>query len=289
MPGNCRVLDSGRVGGGCISDAQRVDVQDHDGRERILFVKRNDLSFLDNFQSEWDGLTRLSDAQVIGVPRPLAVGASGESAWLITEWIESGRRENDFFVRFGRDLAELHRATLGDRIGLDRDNYLGSARQLNSPDNFNSPGISWPDFFAEQRIGFQIRWAVDQGLADTRLAADGERIAGEMDRLLEGRENATSLLHGDLWSGNYLVDELGAPVIIDPAVYYGHREADLAMVLLFGGFPPEFIAAYDEAWPLESCWQERVEIYKLFHLVNHVNLFGDSYVDGCMRILRRFV
>lgn len=275
VPSVKEVMEARSVGGGCISEAWRVSVHDQSGRARSLFVKSNTTAFLDNFQAERDGLVRLSQPDVIGVPKPIAVGESNERAWLVTEWIEQGTRGRDFFTRFGRDLARLHAATRGQRIGLDRDNYLGSAPQMNSPcDN-------WVAFFADRRIGFQLRWSIEQNLADSVLRSNCERILETLEQLLSGRADESSLLHGDLWSGNYLCDSLGAPTIIDPAIYYGCREAELGMLQLFGSCPQAFYDSYLDTFPLAGGWQRRVKVYVLYHLLNHLNLFGLGYLDQC--------
>jgi fructosamine-3-kinase len=275
IPTTSEVIESQPVGGGCISDARRVSVRDESGRARTLFVKTNEASFLDNFHAEWDGLIRLSEPDMIGVPGPIAVGEVEDRAWLVTEWVEQGPRGGDFFAKFGQNLARLHESTLGRQIGLDRDNYLGSAQQVNSPCD------SWVEFFADQRIGFQLRWAVEQNLADSSLRENCERIVQNMDRLLEGRDDQTSLLHGDLWSGNYLCNSAGQPTIIDPAIYYGCREAEFGMLRLFGSCPAAFYDAYTETLPLPGGWQQRVSVYVLYHLLNHLNLFGGGYLDQC--------
>ena len=266
------------LSGGCISDAMRVRLRDSNGTRRECFVKSNQVSFLENFRAEWDGLDRIASAGAIRVPQPIAVGASGQRAWLILEWIEQNRVSPDYFERFGRKLARLHQVTLGTRIGLDSNNFLGAAPQNNSASD------TWPGFFAEQRIGFQLRWATDQGLADARLRRDVDRIVQEMERLLSGDDATTSLLHGDLWSGNYLGDAEGEPVLIDPAVYYGNREAEFGMLRLFGACPGRFYEAYDEAFPLAPGWQRRVNVYVLYHLLNHLNLFGRGYHPQCCEV-----
>ncbi len=278
VPGMGQLAEVRAVSGGCISDANRVAVGAARGGTKLLFVKRNDESFLDNFRCEMDGLVRLREPAAIAVPQPIAVGAAQGSAWLVTEWIDPGARRVDFFASFGRHLAELHRRTLGQRIGLDRDNYLGSARQCNSAKD------RWPAFVAENRIGFQLRWAKDQGLVSDPLADDCQRIIDAIDSLLEGREDRTSLLHGDLWSGNYLSDAEGQPVIIDPAIHYGCREAEFGMLRLFGSCPSEFFEAYHDAFPLPDGWQRRVRVYVLYHLLNHLNLFGRGYLGQCQSV-----
>lgn len=248
---------------------------DVDGTARSLFVKSNDASLLDNFQCESDGLTRLSEPKVIGVPVPVAVGVVDREAYLVTNWIDQEPIDNDFFVRLGKSLADLHRVTLGSQIGLNRDNYLGAARQI------NDPLVSWPQFFAVNRIEFQLRWGVDQGLADRSLRRDCQQIIESIDPILDGRDNATSLLHGDLWSGNYLCGPDGRPLVIDPAVFHGCREAEFGMLKLFGSCPKSFYDAYNERFPLPAGWQRRVEVYVLYHLLNHLNLFGRCYLDQC--------
>jgi fructosamine-3-kinase len=285
MPSVASVTDIQSVGGGCISDARRVTIVERSGARRVVFVKSNAASFLGNFQAEQRGLTRLNEPGVIRVPKPLAVGTAENHAWLVTDWIEQGSRGDDFFQRFGRRLAELHRATLGDEIGWPEDNFLGSARQINAACD------SWVDFVARHRIGFQLHWAVDQGLADAALRRDCEQIIASMEILLGGRDPSTSLLHGDLWSGNYLCDSDGEPALIDPAVYCGCREAEFGMLRLFGSCPADFYDSYLETFPLPGGWQRRANVYVLYHLLNHLNLFGSGYHGQCKsmaaEILRR--
>ncbi len=275
VPSVSSIVETRGVGGGCISQAHRVIARDETGQTRTLFVKSNVASFLDNFQAEWNGLERLSESGTIGVPKPIAVGVAENIAWLVTDWVEQRSHGHHFFESFGRGLANLHQATLGTEIGLESDNFLGSARQI----NVRCP--SWVEFVAAHRIGFQIRWAVDQGLADPTLRGDCERIVQTMDRLLDGRDDQTSLLHGDLWSGNYLCDSAGEPTIIDPAIYYGCREAEFGMLRLFGSCPGSFYDAYLETFPLPDGWQQRVSVYVLYHLLNHLNLFGSGYHGQC--------
>ena len=270
-----------RIGGGCISDAARVIAQ-IDGMPVELFLKSNEVSFLDNFECEAMGLAHLAAADAIRIPNVIAVGIVDGRAWFISEWIEQGTSSPRFYEKFGRELAGLHRATSGDQIGWDRDNYLGAARQINTVSSALSSS-DWTDFVVDHRIGFQLRWALDQGLADQRLQRDVEAVMGRMSDLLSGRERSASLLHGDLWSGNYLCDSNGDPVIIDPAVYRGCREAEFGMIRLFGACPASFEEAYHDAFPLPDGWQRRVSVYVLYHLLNHLNLFGHGYHSQCQR------
>ncbi|WP_146523462.1 fructosamine kinase family protein [Stieleria varia] len=279
-----RVVESQTVGGGCISPAWQVLVERSDNGERErLFVKRNSMAMAENFRCEASGLTALAQTGTIRVPSPLATLVHGSHAYLVLPWIETSKRRNGFFEEFGRRLAQLHRATSGDQIGWHEDNFLGSAPQKNAAMQ------NWPHFVAEQRIGFQVRWAVDQGLADRRLQADCERIMSAMPEILDGRQQGTSLLHGDLWSGNYLCDDSGQPVLIDPAVSRGCREAEWGMIRLFGACPVEFEQAYQETWPMNDGWQRRSSVYVLYHLLNHLNLFGSGYLGQCRSLAAEIV
>ena len=294
------VTDQRSLGGGCISDVAVVTVRcedreawkrltqnDQAAAETQLVIKRNSAEMVGNFRCEAEGLQAIAGAGVIRVPAVYAVDVVGGQAWLAMESIAVGsaRSAGGGYREFGRQLARFHRATSGTEIGWHQDNFLGSAHQP------NSVCPTWPEFVAVRRIGFQIRWAADQGLVDSKLKSDCETIVARMQDLLSGRDEVTSLLHGDLWSGNYLFDTDGQPVLIDPAVSYGCREAEWGMIKLFGGCPPEFEAAYLDQWPLAAGWRRRVLIYLLYHQLNHLNLFGSSYLGGCRstaaEVLRR--
>jgi protein-ribulosamine 3-kinase len=280
LAGEGTVVDWQTVGGGCISQARRVRLRDHRGSERLLFVKSQAPSFLQNFRCEADGLAALGAVGAIAVPQTLRVARVGRQAWLVMQWISaqrvaSGGDDSDFFTVFGRQLAQLHYLTRGQRIGLQSDNFLGAARQI------NTSATSWSEFVQQHRLGFQLRWAVDQQLIDRPLQRDLALLIGRLPDLLAGRDDETSLLHGDLWSGNYLCDTTGQAVVIDPAIYYGCREAEFGMLKLFGGCPAVFYDAYQESWPLPPGWQQRARVYVLYHLLNHLNLFGSSYLGRC--------
>jgi len=307
------VVDCRPVTGGCISDTCRVQVRliprtdepvhvanpagfvDRiSGRlsgsqafgERSFLVKAQTTAFLEPYQREAEGLRALAAVGAIRVPEPIQVRSIGDTAYLVTEWIESaapGSGDGFFFETFGRRLANLHRLSVGRRIGSDSDNFLGASRQINLPSD------SWEDFVAQHRLGIQIRWATDSGKSDVELRSDVDRVIESLGELLSGRAEETCLLHGDLWSGNYLQDAGGRPVIFDPASYYGCREAEFGMLLLFGGCPTGFFRAYEEEWPLPSGWRRRAEIYKLYHLLNHLNLFGEGYLSACRRSVREIL
>lgn len=275
------VVDSRAIGGGCMSDAMRVTVRDSNGTKRDLFVKCNQAGFAENFRCEFDGLRQLAAVGVIRTPEPMCVDTIGDTTFLVMEWIEAGRQSD--FGLLGQQLADLHRRSSGRQIGLQYDNFLGATRQINTSSS------DWIAFVQEQRIGAQLRLAIDAGLIDAACKRDIESIIHAMPSVLAGREEMTSLLHGDLWSGNYLFDSSNQPVVIDPAIYYGCREAEFGMLLLFGGCPPEFYESYNNAWPLPPGWQQRCKVYVLYHLLNHLNLFGGSYLNQCKRVSREIV
>jgi fructosamine-3-kinase len=254
------------VSGGCIHRCYRGEC---DGR--AVFVKLNQARFADAFAAEADGLRALRAAGCRS-PQPLAHGTVGDSAYLLLEFLEL--RTTGDFAALGTMLAALHRRQ-GERFGWQRDNYIGATPQQNGWCD------SWAAFWRQRRLEPQLALAV----------ANGYRIdVPPVWRLLEGHEPTPSLLHGDLWSGNAAFLPDGTPVLFDPAVYYGDREADLAMTELFGGFPPEFYAAYGAAWPLAHGYEQRKHLYNLYHLLNHLNLFGGGYlaqVRAALRLLTR--
>ena len=270
------------VGGGCIAEAA-VAVFGDGSR---VFVKRS-AAASGMFEAEAEGLRALAAANAIRVPQVLAVAATA----LVLEWVEAGPRKADFFEDFGRRFAALHRSR-GKACGFPGDNFIGSTPQPNRPldaawdEASEDDGGGWPAFFLERRLRFQARLAGRRDGGELVRLLD--RAEAGIEALLTGAVEPPVLLHGDLWSGNYLVDEHGAACLIDPAVYYGHREADLAMTRLFGGFDGVFYGAYEEAAPLPPGQQERLPVYQLYHLINHYNLFGGGYHAQARRILQRY-
>ena len=194
---------------------------------------------------------------------------------LVLEWVQAGRRPADFDERLGRGLAELHRCT-APRFGFEMDGFCGPTPQPNGWLD------AWVPFYAERRLGHHARLAAARGREVDELEGLVERLSG-----LLGAPEPPALIHGDLWSGN-LMDHHGAPALVDPAAYFGHREAELGMMVLFGGFSARVFAAYDEAWPLQPGWRERLPLYTLYHLLNHDHLFGGGYWQQAMAIVRRF-
>jgi fructosamine-3-kinase len=264
------------VGGGSINDAYRLDTAA--GR---FFVKVNSADrFPSMFEAEADGLRRLRDAKALRVPSVIATGEDHDDAYLLLEWIEEGAKTLAFWESFGRGLARLHAHTR-ERFGLDRDNYIGSLKQVNTPEP------DWPGFFVHHRLEPQLKLARDRKRMEAGASFRFERLFAKLDRLFP--KEAPALLHGDLWNGNFLCDTEGRPVLIDPAAYYGHREMDLAMTRLFGGLDPAAYDAYQAEWPLEAGWEERVDLCNLYPLLVHVNLFGGGYAAQVEAVLRRFV
>jgi fructosamine-3-kinase len=267
------------LSGGCINAAWQVTTS-----EGIFFLKTNPHCPDDLFECEFENLQAIHAVGKIATPRPVAWGpARGEQpAFLLTEMIQKGPRTWNFFEIFGAQLAEFHRAAVGERYGFRRDNYIGSTPQPNPWSG------SWTDFFREHRLLHQLHLAEQNGYRG-ELQRMGYRLADTLERWTDEPEEPPTLLHGDLWSGNYLCTEDGEPCLVDPACYYGRREADLSMTQLFGGFDQRFYDAYEEAWPLEEGARARKDIYKLYHQLNHLNLFGGTYLSGCLESLRRFV
>ena len=231
------------------------------------------------FEKETAGLRILASANAVGVPEVVSWGQKDDTAFLILQFIESTSKRPDFWERFAEELAILHH-NKADYFGLDHNNYIGSLQQSNRKcDN-------WPDFFREERLERQVKVARDDGKIETDIVRAFNRFYVKLPELFP--DEPPALVHGDLWSGNFMVSEEGKPVIIDPAVYYGHREMDLGMSQLFGGFPPQFYEAYHRFYPLEKGWQQRMDYCNLYPLMVHVNLFGGGYAESVQTILRKF-
>ncbi|MEK6748346.1 MAG: fructosamine kinase family protein [Pseudomonadota bacterium] len=261
------------IGGGSINEAFVVS----DGRTQV-FVKLNSVAHGDMFAAEAAGLRELAIPKALRVPAVIAEGKAGRRCFLVLEFIEFSAN-GGAIDRFGEGLARLHRHTQA-QFGWARDNTLGATPQINTPHRL------WPDFYAHRRLEYQFRLAADAGYRGTMLR-DGERLLSDLGKFFVTYRPCPSLLHGDLWSGNYAYDTQGAPVIFDPAVYYGDREADIAMTELFGGFPPAFYSAYKNAWPLDDGYQVRKILYNLYHVLNHFHLFGGSYARQAEQMVAR--
>lgn len=251
------------VGGGCINAAMVLsDANEH------WFVKRNRASLLPMFEAESDGLTAMAETASIRVPRPLCVGVAGAQAFIAMEYIPLGGRGARSAALAGERLAAMHQTTR-TCFGWHRDNTIGSTPQPNQPDP------DWIGFWRRQRLAFQLDLAARNGHRG-RLAERGALLLERLPALLDHAPKP-SLLHGDLWGGNMAVADNGDPVVFDPACYYGDREADIAMTELFGGFGADFQAAYRAVWPLDAGYRTRKVLYNLYHILNHLNLFGGGY------------
>lgn len=264
------------VGGGCINASYLIK----DGARRF-FLKTNCAACLTMFEAEAEGLREIAEAGAIRVPAPVCSGLAEESAFLVLEFIDFGAGARGGAETLARQLARMHRQT-GTRYGWHRDNTIGSTPQP------NAWSARWPDFWRERRLGFQLALAARNGYGGG-LQRQGERLMGRLDAFFAGYAPAPSLLHGDLWSGNYGFDHSGQPVIFDPAVYYGDREVDLAMTELFGGFPAAFHDAYRDAFPLDAGYRVRKTLYNLYHILNHLNLFGGSYLGQAEGMIARLL
>lgn len=264
------------VGGGSINDAYRLVT-----KKGTYFLKTNRADrYPSMFEAEADGLAHLRAPMAIRVPELMVQGTFADLSFLVLEYVPKGPKDDKFWRTFGTQLATLHR-TSASHFGLDRPNYIGSLVQVNTQEN------DWHSFLVQHRLEPMVKMGRDNGKLAAPIALRCERLYGRIDGLFP--QEAPSLLHGDLWQGNFLCTEDGAPVLVDPAVYFGHREMDLAMTHLFGGFVSAFHIAYHDAWPLEKGWQERVEICQLYPLLVHANLFAGNYVQQVDAILKRFV
>jgi len=252
----------GTLSGGCINSAFRVC----DG-DQCFFVKLNDANHQSTFAAEYAGLQELAGSGAIRVPAPIVSGIAADKAFLVTENIVMGG-DGDSAV-FGRQLAQMHQSQAA-QFGWYRDNTIGATPQLNEQES------DWITFLQRHRFGYQLQLALKKS-GGQKIHDLGLRLVEELPRFFESYQPEPSLLHGDLWGGNYAFSDQGEAVIFDPAVYYGDREADIAMTELFGGFSPKFYAGYAEVWPLDRGYSTRKRLYNLYHIINHFNLFGGGY------------
>ena len=234
-----------------------------------VFVKRLPLAERWRLDAEQDGLARIAMTGAVRVPRVLGTGEDDSEAWLELERLDLHAADAASDSRMGEALARLHAAG-ADAFGLACDNAIGASLQPNAQSS------DWVKFFRERRLGYQLELAARNGHRGA-LQVRGRRLLEELPAFFDGHRPLPSLLHGDLWAGNRAMLGDGTPVVFDPAVYYGDREADLAMTRLFGGFGPRFYAAYEAAWPCDAGAAARSDLYNLYHVLNHMNIFGGSY------------
>jgi fructosamine-3-kinase len=263
------------VGGGCINEA--FSLKTNFGKYFIKF--NSSTTFPGMFDKEAAGLKILSDTKTIDIPEVTGTNRTTKYSYLLLQFIENGIPSGNFWSDFGSKLADLHRNT-SEFFGLDHDNYIGSLAQSNKkhPDFYS--------FFVSERIEPQLKEARNKGAFNHRDTRCFDSLFKSLHNIIPSEKPA--LIHGDLWSGNFMVNKDGSPCLIDPAVYYGHREADIAMTQLFGGFQPEFYHAYNQSWPMEKEWQKRTDIFNLYPLLVHVNLFGGGYAAQVLQIIRQF-
>ena len=282
------VLGSGQVvteitgvSGGDINRAYRLTASDG----TRLFMKCNAKANLPFFLAETEGLEAIASAGAIRTPTVLGAGTDDRyGAFLLLEWIEAAPRKQNYWESFGHRLAALHNWDASGLIGngmfgFPHDNFIGAGKQINTPSG------SWIEFFRDCRLAPMLARA--DGYLDAADKKNAQYLLDHLDEYLEEPERP-SLLHGDLWCGNFTTGSDGEAWLIDPAAYVGHREADLAMTELFGGFPAVFYEAYKEAHSLQPGYERRRDLYNLYHLLNHLNLFGAAYLDSVRQILREY-
>lgn len=262
--------------GGSINQAAVIETN-----AGTFFAKTNARPLADQFECEAAGLEALARADTtLAVPAPLAWQDSrnGTDGFLVMEYFEPGPRVPDFDEKLGRGLASLHRNT-SSSFGFDNDNYCGATPQPN-------PWTAhWVEFYREHRLEHQLTLGSYDSSARRKLKMLFDRVDG----LLDIDAEPPALIHGDLWSGNLHANEEGRPALIDPAVYYGHREAELGMMKLFGGFSQRVWDAYEEAYPLQPGWRDRLPLYELYHVMNHNTLFGGGYGRQAVSIAERYI
>jgi protein-ribulosamine 3-kinase len=260
--------------GGCINHGGELITD-----QGSYFIKWNDLErYPGMFRAEAKGLQLLRAGKCVDVPEVIRVHEEAGQQVIVMQFIQAASPQKNYWSRLGEQLAALHRHS-NEQFGLDHDNYIGSLPQRNTAHS------SWVEFFMHERLGVQLELAERNGLTDSRVRIRFDRLYNNLADIFP--EETPALLHGDLWSGNLMVNHKGEPCLIDPAVYYGHREAELAFTQLFGGFSNAFYDAYHNTFPLVPGFQNRVEIYNLYPLLVHANLFGESYLNQVNRILEK--
>lgn len=275
---NSKIIGSQSLSGGCISNAYEIKTD----VEKTYILKYNSSINNDMFIKEAHGLQELNKAAVIKIPDVITFNED----YILLEQIVAGNKQRIFSEDFGRKFALLHKFT-GEFYGFYEDNYIGSNPQLNiSQENEKH---DWTKFYFNKRIFFQLQLAKDKGNSTSELRKAIAGLENKIDEIVDDNGEKPSLLHGDLWGGNYLINEKGFACLIDPAVYYGNREADLAMTKLFGGFDSRFYEAYNEVFPLPDGYEYRENIYKLYHVLNHLNLFGGGYYSQAMSLINYYI
>ncbi|MCC5944031.1 MAG: fructosamine kinase family protein [Bernardetiaceae bacterium] len=263
------------LSGGCINMAVRLDTE-----EGSFFLKWNESKAPIFFEKEAQGLEQLAATGTFRVPRVGGFGEIAGKSYLLLEYFNERYKSAQFFENLGRQLAALHRHT-SKNFGLTEDNYIGALEQQ------NNPSTNWHEFFIEKRLRPQAGLAYYNGLISLELLKRFDLLYDKIPQLLP--TEAPSLLHGDLWSGNVMATSIDIPCLIDPAIYYGNREVEIAFTQLFGGFGANFYQSYELHFPMEKGFEKRKDIYNLYPLLVHTNLFGKSYLQGVTKVLDYFV
>lgn len=251
------------------------------GTDKSYFVKQNRASLLAMFKMEALGLQALAQTNTLRIPASIVYGLAGAHAFLVLEYVELKSANQVTQLQLGRQLAQLHQIKQ-PYFGWHHDNFIGS-----NPQN-NSINSHWAGFWQEQRLAIQLKMAFDNGFSG-KIQQQGARLYQLIPTFFSSYQPQASLLHGDLWSGNVAADSTGQAIIYDPACYYGDREADIAMTELFGGFGADFYAAYHEYWPLDCGYKTRKTLYNLYHILNHLNLFGSGYLHQAEAMMQQLI
>ncbi len=272
---SCKVLNTQILYGGDINRSIQLSTDKGD-----FFLKyNNNKLYPEMFEKEARGLQLMSSTNEIDIPQVITANNTDDDAYLLLSYIETNHQKAKFWEQFGEQLANMHKHT-ATQFGLDEDNYIGTLPQSNKQHD------SFVDFFIKERLEVQLNIAEQANKINLRQRKSFNTLYKQLPNLIP--TEVPALLHGDLWSGNYMVNKKGEPSLIDPAVYYGHREVDLAMTTLFGRFDTAFYEAYHATFPIEKAWKERIAIYNLYPLLVHVNLFGGAYIKEVESILRYY-
>lgn len=264
------------ITGGCINQAALLE-----GNGQRYFLKLNQSALESMFEAEVHGLEAMQASGSVRTPTPVCWGTERDVAYLVLEYIDMGQTDLNAFRTFGPLLAKLHQTT-APQFGWHRDNTIGSTPQVNTYTD------TWVEFLRQHRLGAQLQLAASNGISTSVLTA-GEYLLDELECFFHSYVPTPSLLHGDLWSGNFSVDTNGGPIVFDPAVYFGDREVDVAMTELFGGFNRCFYDSYKDAWPLDVGYGVRKTLYNLYHVLNHFNLFGGGYGAQAQNMIHRLL
>ena len=269
-----KLIEYNSVTGGCINSCFRLSTTNGE-----YFIKYHQLAYLDMFEKEFRGLQALQTTGTLTVPTSISTGTVDERSYLLMEYLNPSAPKNNYWKQLGHGLAKLHQIS-NDRFGWNEPNYIGRLVQTNQWHEH------WHEFFWTQRIISQLQLALENALMDVDQVRQFEKLYVKLNEVLPDEEPA--LLHGDLWSGNVIVNADGTPALVDPAVYFGHREMELAFTRLFGGFDQQFYLTYEQVAPLSPGFDQRVDLYNLYPLLVHLNLFGSGYLGQVLSVLKRY-